>query len=61
MARKTHSQLKKAAFKKAGVKEAYDSLEDEFGLLEMMLKARLKAGKTQEEIAKKMKTTTSYC
>lgn len=59
MTKRTHEQLKNAALKKAGVKKAYDSLKDEFDLLEVMLKARLEAGKTQRDVAKKMKTTTS--
>src|SRR5690348_6745129 len=59
MLKMTHEQLKKKALKKPGVKKAYDSLNDEFGLLEEMVKARLKAGKTQKEIAKAMRTTTS--
>jgi transcriptional regulator with XRE-family HTH domain len=55
-----HSQLKKSALKKRpGVKNAYDALEGEFNLLEEMIKARLEAGKTQDQVAKAMKTTTS--
>lgn len=59
MIKKTHEQLKKLALKKSGVKKEYKALEDEFNLLEEMLKARIKAGKTQEEVAKAMKTSTS--
>lgn len=59
MSRNTHEKLKKIALKRPGVKKEYDALEDEFSLLEEMLKARLKAGKTQEAVAKIMKTTTS--
>lgn len=59
MANRTHEQLKKAALSRAGVKKEYDSLEEEFSLLEVMLKARLEAGKTQNDVAKVMKTTTS--
>jgi len=59
MAKHTHEQLKKAALRKPGVRKAYDSLEEEFNLLDEMLKARLEAGKTQEDVAKVMKTTTS--
>lgn len=59
MTKRTHKQLKKSALSRAGVRKEYDSLEEEFGLLEEMIKARSKAGKTQEEIAKLMKTTTS--
>lgn|SRR3990167_138455 len=59
MTKRTHEQLKKLALKKPSVKKAYDSLKDEFALLEIMLNARLKAGKTQRDVAKVMKTTTS--
>lgn len=59
MIKRIHEQLKTTALKKAGVKKTYDSLKDEFDLLEIMLEARLKAGKTQMDVAKKMKTTTS--
>jgi transcriptional regulator with XRE-family HTH domain len=54
-----HSQLKKSALKRQGVKSAFDALEEEFNLLEEMIKARLEAGKTQDQVAKAMKTTTS--
>lgn len=59
MIKRTHSQLKKAALKKAGVKKEYDSLKEEFDLLETMVAARLNSGKTQQEVAKEMKTSTS--
>jgi transcriptional regulator with XRE-family HTH domain len=54
-----HSQLKKSALKRPGVKNAYDALEGEYNLLEEMIKARLAAGKTQDQVAKAMNTTTS--
>lgn len=47
------------ALRRPAVKKEYDSLKVEFDLLEAMIKARLDAGKTQEDVAKKMKTTTS--
>lgn len=59
MTKRTHEQLKKIALSRVGVKNEYDSLKSEFDLLEQMLKARIRAGKTQEEVAKAMKTTTS--
>lgn len=59
MAKKTHEQLVNIALRKPGVKKAYDAMEEEFNLLDEMLKARLKAGKTQNAVAKIMKTTTS--
>jgi transcriptional regulator with XRE-family HTH domain len=59
MTKKTHAQLVKTAFRKPGVKKAYDAMEDEFSLLDKMLKARKNAKKTQSDVAKEMKTTTS--
>ena|SRR3990167_3675983 len=59
MPKNTHEQLKKAALSRAGVKKEYGALSEEFNLLETMLKARLKAGKTQGDVARVMKTTTS--
>lgn len=34
-------------------------MKEEFDLFEAMIKARLEAGKTQEDVAKEMKTSTS--
>ncbi len=59
MAKKTHEQLVKAALRKPGVKKAYHSMEEECKLLDAMLTARMKAKKTQSDVAKMMKTTTS--
>jgi transcriptional regulator with XRE-family HTH domain len=59
MTRRTHEQLKKAALSRPGVKKEYDALEEEFLLLDEMLKARVSSGKTQDDVAKIMKTTTS--
>lgn len=59
MTKHTHDQLKKIALSKASVKKEYDSLKEEFDLFETMIKARLEAGKTQEDVAKEMKTSTS--
>ena len=59
MTKRTHGQLKKSALKRKGVKNEYNALQEEFDLLEEMIKARLEAGKTQDQVAKAMKTTTS--
>lgn len=59
MIKKSHEQLKKSALRRPGVKKEYDALADEFALFEEMIKARLRSGKTQEEVAKAMKTSTS--
>jgi ribosome-binding protein aMBF1 (putative translation factor) len=37
--------------------KAYDALEEEFALTAEIIKARAKAGLTQQELAKRMKTT----
>jgi DNA-binding XRE family transcriptional regulator len=59
MAKKTHEQLIKIALARPGVKREYDALENEFALLKEMVGARIKAKKTQEDIAKAMGTSTS--
>ena len=59
MADKSHEQLVKMALSRPEVKKEYDDLKEEFELLEEMLSARLKAGKSQEEVARVMKTSTS--
>ena len=52
----THSELKKKAFKRPGVKAAYEEMEPEFALLRELLRARQNAGLSQAEIAEKMGT-----
>jgi DNA-binding XRE family transcriptional regulator len=59
MSKRTHEQLVKLALRNPDVKKAYDAMREEFKLLDEMLKARKKAGKTQDDVAKVMKTTTS--
>lgn len=59
MAKRTHEKLAKIALTRPGVKREYDALENEFRLLNELIKARLNAGKTQEEVARQMGTTTS--
>lgn len=51
-----HSELKKQAFKRPGVKAAYKEMEPEFSLLRELLRARQNAGLSQAEIAEKMGT-----
>jgi predicted transcriptional regulator len=55
----THKHLKKIALSKPAVKAEYNALKEEFALIEEMIKARYKACKTQEDVAKQMGTTTS--
>jgi DNA-binding XRE family transcriptional regulator len=57
--RRTHEQLVQIALSRPSVKREYDALEGEFTLLKELIRARLSAGKTQEEIAEAMGTTTS--
>jgi len=47
------------AKKRPGFTEAWDALEEEYAALSALLKARQKAGLTQEELARKMGTTKS--
>jgi len=51
-----HSQLKKEALKNKAVKEEYDKLKPEYGLLREMLKARNDAGLSQADVADRMGT-----
>jgi transcriptional regulator with XRE-family HTH domain len=41
------------------VRKEYDALEEEFALIEAIAKARLRAGLSQAELARRMKTTQS--
>jgi transcriptional regulator with XRE-family HTH domain len=59
MTKLTHEQFKKKLLKNPAVKKAYDELKDEFDLYEKMIKARMKSGKSQSDVAKEMKTSTS--
>jgi transcriptional regulator with XRE-family HTH domain len=59
MTKKSHKELVKVALTRTGVKQEYDALSEEFSILNELLHARMRAGKTQEQVAKKMKTTTS--
>lgn len=47
------------ARKRPGFTEAWDALEEEYSALSALIKARQKAGLTQEELAEKMGTTKS--
>ena len=52
----SHSEMREKAFKKKGVKVAYDAMQPEFTLLRELLRARQKAGLSQAEVAEKMGT-----
>ncbi|MEJ0062621.1 MAG: helix-turn-helix transcriptional regulator [Alphaproteobacteria bacterium] len=43
--------------KRRGYKAAYDALEEEFSIISALIQARERAGLTQEQVAKRMKTT----
>lgn len=51
-----HTDLKKAALRRPGVKSEYEALGPEFELLQQMLGARTKAGLSQADVAKRMGT-----
>jgi DNA-directed RNA polymerase specialized sigma subunit len=51
--------FKKKILAKPGVKKAYVALEEEYAALHAMLYARLAAGLTQADVAKRMGTTVS--
>ncbi len=52
----THDELIKKMLSNPAVKAEYDSLEEEFTLLDELLKARKKAGLTQAQVAERMGT-----
>ena len=54
-----HEAFLNKAQKRAGFREAYDSLEAEYLLVREMLSARAKSGLTQEAVAELMGTTKS--
>ena len=56
---KTHDDMI-AAWKKDSIfRKEYDALEEQFGLFDVLLKARYDAGLTQAEVAERMGTKTS--
>ena len=54
-----HTEFLAAARLRPGFNDAYDSLELEYTVASQMLKARTKAGLTQEAVAERMGTTKS--
>ena len=55
--RHQHDEFLAKAKQRAGFAEAYESLELEYALANQMLKARAKAGLTQDAVAERMGTT----
>ena len=51
-----HNQLKEKALKNKAVKDEYETLKPEYGLLREMLKARNDAGLSQADVAERMGT-----
>lgn len=54
-----HKAMLEEAYKRPGFKEAYEALELEYEIARQMLKARSRAGMTQDAVAAKMGTTKS--
>ncbi len=54
-----HKQFLEKASTRKGFKEAYDSLELEYKVTDQLLKARTRAGLTQDDVALRMGTTKS--
>jgi predicted transcriptional regulator len=54
-----HAAFLKKASKKAGFKEAYDALALEYSVVDQLLKARTRAGLSQDAVAARMGTTKS--
>jgi ribosome-binding protein aMBF1 (putative translation factor) len=53
------NDLKARLLKDPQVRKEYDALEEEFALVAAVAKARLRAGLSQTQLAKRMKTTQS--
>ncbi len=51
--------LQKKWMKEPGYRKAYEALEEEFALVAELARARLRAGLSQAQLAKRMKTTQS--
>ena len=54
-----HADFSATARQRLGFNDAYDSLELEYTVASQMLKARAKAGMTQDAVAERMGTTKS--
>jgi predicted transcriptional regulator len=55
----THKELKAKALNRTDVKAEYDSLDEEFAIIDEFLKARAAAGVSQTEVARRIGTTQS--
>jgi transcriptional regulator with XRE-family HTH domain len=59
MVRYTHEEIVEKLLSDPENKKEYEALEEEFYLFGEMLKARLNAGKTQDDVAEALHTTKS--
>lgn len=57
--RHNHKEFLSRASKRRGFSEAYNALDAEYRLIDEMLKARIRAGLTQDAVAMRMGTTKS--
>jgi transcriptional regulator with XRE-family HTH domain len=57
MSRIRVDDLHKKWLKDANYQREYDALNEEFSLIHALIEARTRAGLTQEQVAKRMKTT----
>jgi DNA-binding XRE family transcriptional regulator len=57
--RHNHSDFLAKASERKGFQEAYESLDVEYRLISQLLKARARAGLTQDAVAERMGTTKS--
>jgi len=56
---KTLTEMKREMLADPEVRAEYDALEDEFALINALIAARARAGLSQAELARRMKTTQS--
>ena len=59
MKRPTFKQFRSKALKKPGVQKSYDDLEVAYAMRKQLITLRQKAGLTQEDVAKKLRTSKS--
>jgi ribosome-binding protein aMBF1 (putative translation factor) len=57
MKRVKADDLHKEWMRKPGYRRAYEALEEEYALVAALLQARARAGLTQSQVARRMKTT----
>ena len=54
------NELKEGWLKRPNFKTEYDALAEEFSIAETLIRARVEANMTQEQVAEKMQTSQSY-